>query len=91
MSVLDKLSPRERQVIEHVVLRGMSNKVTARALGLSPRTVEDHRASRKAVVQASPHELEVGREFLNREPLGWSLRAQTLNRIEARARQVRST
>ena len=45
MSVLDKLSPRERQVIEHVVLRGMSNKVTARALGLSPRTVQDHRAT----------------------------------------------
>jgi len=44
MSVLDKLSPRERQVIEHVVLRGMTNKVTARALGLSPRTVEDHLA-----------------------------------------------
>lgn len=45
MGVLDKLSPRERQVIEHVALRGMSNKVTARALGLSPRTVQDHRAT----------------------------------------------
>jgi RNA polymerase sigma factor (sigma-70 family) len=45
MSVLEKLSPRERQVIEHVALRGMSNKVAARALGLSPRTVQDHRAN----------------------------------------------
>ena len=45
MSVLDKLSPRERQVIERVALRGMSTKVTAKALGLCPRTVEDHRAS----------------------------------------------
>ena len=30
MSVLDKLSPRERQVIEHVALRGMSNKLVGR-------------------------------------------------------------
>jgi RNA polymerase sigma factor (sigma-70 family) len=45
MSVLDKLSPRERQVIEHVALRGMSNKLVGRKLGLSHRTMEDHRAS----------------------------------------------
>jgi RNA polymerase sigma factor (sigma-70 family) len=45
MSVLDKLSPRERQVIEHVALRGMSNKLVGRKLGLSHRTVEDYRAS----------------------------------------------
>jgi hypothetical protein len=30
MSVLDKLSPRERQVIEHVALRGLSNKLVGR-------------------------------------------------------------
>ena len=45
MSVLDKLSPRERQVIEHVALRGMSDKLVGRKLGLSHRTVEHHRAS----------------------------------------------
>jgi len=45
MGVLDNLSPRERQVLEHVVLRGMSNKMVGRTLGLSHRTVEDHRAS----------------------------------------------
>jgi RNA polymerase sigma factor (sigma-70 family) len=45
MSVLDKLSPRERQVIEHVALRGMSNKSVGRKLGLSHRIVEDHLAS----------------------------------------------
>jgi DNA-binding NarL/FixJ family response regulator len=45
MSVLDELSPRERQVIEHVALRGLSNKLVGRKLGLSHRTVEDHRAS----------------------------------------------
>ena len=38
------LSPRERQVLQGLV-GGLSNKEIARRLGLSPRTVEMHRAS----------------------------------------------
>ncbi|MEA3041766.1 MAG: hypothetical protein QOC65_1255 [Sphingomonadales bacterium] len=41
---LDKLSPREKQILEGL-LGGLSNKVMARRLGLSPRTIEMHRAN----------------------------------------------
>lgn len=37
------LSPRERQVLE-LIARGRSNKEAGRELGISPRTVEGHRA-----------------------------------------------
>lgn len=40
---LARLSEREREVLVHVV-RGETAKQVARALGLSPRTVETHRA-----------------------------------------------
>lgn len=40
----ERLSAREAQVIE-LLLTGVSNKVVAQELGLSPRTVEIHRAS----------------------------------------------
>ena len=40
---LEALTPREREVMEHLV-EGRANKETADALGLSVRTVEGHRA-----------------------------------------------
>ena len=40
---LDRLTAREREVFERLA-RGSSNKVVARELGISPRTVEVHRA-----------------------------------------------
>ena len=40
---IDSLSPRERDVLGRL-LAGASNKIVARALELSPRTVEMHRA-----------------------------------------------
>ncbi|MBB4086218.1 response regulator transcription factor [Sphingomonas carotinifaciens] len=38
------LSPRERQVFD-LLVQGHSNKAVAALLGLSPKTVEDHRAA----------------------------------------------
>lgn len=48
------LSPREREVVEQIA-RGLHNKEVARVLGLSPRTVEAHRAQamKKLGVHAS--------------------------------------
>jgi two-component system response regulator FixJ len=44
LAALDRLSARERQILQGL-LAGLSNKEIARSLGLSPRTVEMHRAS----------------------------------------------
>jgi two-component system response regulator FixJ len=41
---LQCLSPRERQILQGLI-GGLSNKAIARTLGLSPRTVEMHRAN----------------------------------------------
>ncbi|HUD93298.1 response regulator transcription factor [Sphingobium sp.] len=38
------LTPREREVL-HCLAQGMSNKMVAAALALSPKTIEDHRAA----------------------------------------------
>ena len=56
------LSPRERDVLERL-LAGASNKPIARALELSPRTVEMHRARMvaKLGVATTAEALEVGR------------------------------
>jgi two-component system response regulator FixJ len=56
------LSPRERDVLERL-LSGASNKRIARALELSPRTVEMHRARMVAKLGAgtTAEALEVGR------------------------------
>ncbi|MGI9499780.1 MAG: response regulator FixJ [Geminicoccaceae bacterium] len=40
---LERLTPREHEVLEHLVA-GRSNKEIGRELGISPRTVEIHRA-----------------------------------------------
>ena len=40
---LEKLTPREREVLEQLVV-GRSNKGIARKMAISPRTVEIHRA-----------------------------------------------
>jgi FixJ family two-component response regulator len=41
-SLLDKLTPREREVFDHVV-RGRLNKQTAHTLGITERTIKAHR------------------------------------------------
>jgi two-component system, LuxR family, response regulator FixJ len=39
----DSLTPRERDVLEQIA-HGASNKEAGRTLGISPRTIEVHRA-----------------------------------------------
>lgn len=39
------LTNRERDVVNLIAVECLSNKEAARRLGLSPRTVEDHRAN----------------------------------------------
>jgi two-component system, NarL family, response regulator NreC len=43
-NALERLSPREREVLRYIA-EGATNKETARALGISVRTVETHRDS----------------------------------------------
>ena len=48
---IDRLSPRERDVMTGM-LEGLPNKLIAHRLGLSPRTVEVHRASLMAKMES---------------------------------------
>jgi DNA-binding NarL/FixJ family response regulator len=43
-SLFDRLSPREREVLQHIV-QGCSSSEIAKIMTISPRTVEKHRAS----------------------------------------------
>lgn len=49
---LDRLSQREAEVLTHLA-NGCSNKLIARELGISPRTVEIHRANMLSKIGAS--------------------------------------
>ncbi len=49
---MERLTPREREVLERLIV-GHSNKVIAAQLGISPRTVEVHRARVMEKMQAS--------------------------------------
>jgi len=48
---LAALTAREREVLDRLVL-GMSNKLVAHELGISPRTVETHRARLQSKLKA---------------------------------------
>ncbi len=48
---LEKLTPRERQILQHIAA-GASSRETGEKLGLSPRTVETHRARIMAKLKA---------------------------------------
>lgn len=49
---IEALTPRERDVLDRLA-QGMSNKMVAADLGLSPKTIEDHRAAIVAKTGAS--------------------------------------
>lgn len=63
---MSDLSPREREVLEWLA-RGCSNKVIARELTISPRTVEIHRANMMTKLGAR-HAAEAIRLRLEAEP-----------------------
>lgn len=48
---LSRLTSREREILQHLIL-GMSNKEIATTLGISPRTVEIHRARIREKMEA---------------------------------------
>lgn len=51
-ALVKNLSPREEQVMR-LLIEGRSNKEIAKALGISPRTVEIHRANAMRKIQAN--------------------------------------
>jgi two-component system response regulator FixJ len=60
---LTQLTPREREVLEQLVI-GRPNKAIARALGVSHRTVEIHRARVMEKMQADSLSQLVRRAFV---------------------------
>lgn len=59
-AILSRLTARERDILSALSM-GQSNKAAARQLGLSPRTVEVHRANmiRRSGVASLPHLLQL--------------------------------
>lgn len=66
-SALERLSERERQVLD-LVVAGLSNKEIARRLGISPRTVEIHRKKMmdKLGATSGAHAVRIGIDALSR-------------------------
>ncbi|WP_431204586.1 response regulator transcription factor [Bradyrhizobium betae] len=66
-TLFESFTPRERQIWDQIA-RGYSSKDIARALGLSPRTVEDHRSNllRKANVSTTAELLRAALVGLHR-------------------------
>ena len=62
-SLADRLSPRERQVLE-LVIGGATSKEAARHLGISPRTVETYRTKllEKTGARSTAHLVKIGLE-----------------------------
>lgn len=68
---IDQLSPRERNVLSGLVA-GKQNKVIARELDISPRTVEVYRANLMTKMQASNLSLLVRMALIAEFPDRWS-------------------
>jgi FixJ family two-component response regulator len=64
---IEPLSRREREVLA-LLVRGASNKEAGRELGISPRTIEDHRARVMAKLGAK-NAADLIRIVLNKEPV----------------------
>lgn len=75
IELIDGLTPRERDVLEHVIA-GRPNKLIAFELGISPRTVEIHRA----------HLMEKMKREACQNLCAWPLRRALFQRPVRRAR-----
>jgi len=80
---IERLTPRERAVFEDLVV-GRSNKAIADKLGISPRTVEVHRARVMVKMQARslPHLVRMGQEIGARAERSGIMATQAAQRVE---------
>jgi len=78
---LVRLSPRERDVMSQVVM-GKSNKAVASNLGLSPKTVEVHRARVMEKMQAKSLPELVRLDIASREPGECPLAGTGMSRVQ---------